>query len=536
MTAPNRLERVIRDLERDPHLLRVKKLLYCACYGVWEDSRDRLNQVSLDDLVQGVWERSPTVDALQFQLNRVVKTLNKPVEYAQVANGILRVLSQLYRDTYDITRPVVRTVVRPLTPPPSVPVTQARYGRSLGQPRHSEPAPTQWLISDSGPSGSSAQRSSEVAMAAHVVQALASHPEQQRLKKLLICVCKNFWENDPARLAATDWHKLIQETQELIPTLDNLDYVLQAIVKSLSKPIEYLPVAQILLDLVAPVYAQHRLDETQFFGVDNAPMLPEETHWHPAIASEVNPTAIVAPEPPVTQVRYHPHSVGGNGTGHSTDGTAQDSHALGGGAEDEKRTGPFAWALPDSPLDNSNAASPEGSPERPSQEPPAVASIDTGESEAFALRLALMRYANPLMAKIVAFSALYRLFRFSEQDWAELRRHDLATLLMALHQRYPNFTDLEVNLCAIAEQLEPSDKALQTAAALLKVLRPHYAKAGTAPARVLTAQTDSVRATQAESTDSLEADLARLTEALGHALDGAIDSIESDDLPLPFQS
>ncbi|NJM57462.1 MAG: hypothetical protein HC857_08530, partial [Synechococcales cyanobacterium RU_4_20] len=254
MTHLDRLDRVVSDLERDQNLPRIKKLLYCSCYGVWEDDVTRLERVTLREIARGVWERSPTLDALQFQLNRIVKTLNKPVEYAHVANSILRVMTQLYRDTYDITRP-------------------------LGRPAASPPPATQWL----GAEPAKPPMLSPAELEVHVVQALLAHPEQIRLKKLLLCVCKNIWENDPARLMAQNWADLLRETQDLIPTLENLDYVLQAIVKSLSKPLDYLPIASTLIQSIRPLYENRpKPTDTLFYGIDNSPsrQQPESTQFY----------------------------------------------------------------------------------------------------------------------------------------------------------------------------------------------------------------------------------------------------------------
>ncbi|NJN31897.1 MAG: hypothetical protein HC824_16810 [Synechococcales cyanobacterium RM1_1_8] len=288
MTTLDPLERVVSALARDPNLPRVKKLLYCACYGVWEDSLDRLDQVSLREVVQGVWERSPTLEALQFQLNRVVKTLNKPVAYAHVANGVLRILTELYLDTYDMTRPMGRfgALAAPMAaqedwfqsnPPASqTPASQTfpdldlRFQASPANVFEEETASTEWFTAQAAAGPTPAQISAQAAVRAHVVQSLSGHPEQLRLKKLLLCVCENIWENSQERLVAVNWEALLDETQRLVPLFNSLEDVLGAIVNSLSKPVEYLRLAQTILELVTPLYEQSQPDETQFFG-----MVPE---------------------------------------------------------------------------------------------------------------------------------------------------------------------------------------------------------------------------------------------------------------------
>ena len=672
MTSLEPLERVVSTLARDPNLPRVKKLLYCACYGVWEDNAERLNQVSLQEIVQGVWERSPTLEALQFQLNRVVKTLNKPVAYAHVANGVLQVLNELYFDTYDITQPVmVNRVQFPLSiqgsprpgnlPPGNAPSANPGFAKPAPEPGHygsganghhpedlgaqyysngapayrqqqgygnpaygnhqgypaqgngygAHPAPpayatgshgqqppafphapapvgygsasrspagqnpvgqnpvgnsqagyaqpvaapgdapaTHWFVggqqSHSPSSLTPAQLSAQTAVRAHVLQSLSQDQEQRRMKKLLVCVCHNHWENDRSHLAAVDWELLLDDARQLMPTLQSLEHVLEAIVHSLSKPMEYQRVAQLLLDIVTPLYEQERPDETQFFGVtpesSNAQYddSRDETqintsHTAPSQAgptySAANASNFRNPAPPV-QPRIASTGVYGNQPSRRTSDSFPDVAGGGTEANDGPPTGLFAPQLPVSPMDSKypprtlptadedlgdartdstiaiaqvvgqDAPTAYGmgaqdgghaykdAQDWEDQEAQALRGDDSGitceeeaENDEFTLRLSLMRYANPLMSKVVLFSALYRLFRFSEQDWSELRHHSLASLMAELEERYPNLIDLEMKLCGVAEQLEVPEQAMQTAAALLKVLKPRYDSAKQAPAR-----------------------------------------------------
>ncbi len=674
MTSLDPLERVVSTLARDPNLPRIKKLLYCACYGVWEDNAERLNQVSLQEIVQGVWERSPTLEALQFQLNRVVKTLNKPVAYAHVANVVLQVLNDLYFDTYDITQPVMVNRVQFPLAIPGAPGSSANPGNpaAVANPGFNTPAPanyrdaratpqgnyepqsspnsglphgqqqgygpdygtnpgyqnpgyqnqglneaaaptpphgahpqsfpsayaagnpgqsqqafsnaaqggyaqpgypqvghssaeyaqaadsstdapaTQWFVGGQEESAKTAltpaQLSAQTAVRAHVLQSLSQHREQRRMKKLLVCVCHNQWENNRSHLAALDWELLLDDARQLMPTLQGLEHVLKAIVNSLSKPLEYQQVAQLLLEIVTPLYEQERPDETQFFGVTPEPSAREgeqssspthyREHSRQAAPSHAGPTYPASAAPNFRTPASQPQSpsVGLYGAQPSRRASDSFSHASGNGslneANDEPPTGLFAPQLPASPMDSKypprslpshggdgsndltegNAAishvveeaavtaHPMGGQDganvyKDAQDwgdggSPALRSDGSGmtddeevENDEFTLRLSLMRYANPLMSKVVIFSALYRLFRFSEQDWVELRHHSLGSLIGELEERYPNLIDLEMKLCGVAEQLEVPEQAMQTVAALLKVLKPRYDSAKQAPAR-----------------------------------------------------
>ena len=91
------LDQVALALSQDKHNQRIKKLLICNCYGTWENQPDRINGIPWRQLLVDTLERSPTLDALNFQLNQLAKTLSKPVEYAQVANQVIEIVQELYR-------------------------------------------------------------------------------------------------------------------------------------------------------------------------------------------------------------------------------------------------------------------------------------------------------------------------------------------------------------------------------------------------------------------------------------------------------
>ncbi len=107
------------------------------------------------------------------------------------------------------------------------------------------------------------------------------------------------------------------------------------------------------------------------------------------------------------------------------------------------------------------------------QKPEITHEIRTGY-DPFDLRLELMRYTNPLRAKILIFSSLQNRATLDEQDWANLKNQNLDTLLYSLYERCETFSQLENHLCQAANALEDKSENNQAAAAILQCLGRFY--------------------------------------------------------------
>lgn len=83
-------------LEQDINIHRIKKLLIYTCKKYWEANSYIIEQTSLPDLIDVLIKMYPTTKELRSGLNKVVKTLNKSVEYALIAEIIIREVEPLY--------------------------------------------------------------------------------------------------------------------------------------------------------------------------------------------------------------------------------------------------------------------------------------------------------------------------------------------------------------------------------------------------------------------------------------------------------
>ncbi len=98
---------------------------------------------------------------------------------------------------------------------------------------------------------------------ASVSAQLEQSPHYLRIKKLLIFTCTGTWETHPDRLAAIDVRDLVAQTLEVRPTMRELRPTLENLVRSLNKPVEYLPVAETILRSIAVLYPDE--DPTEWF-------------------------------------------------------------------------------------------------------------------------------------------------------------------------------------------------------------------------------------------------------------------------------
>jgi hypothetical protein len=194
---------VIHQLEQDVNALRIKKLLLYVCKNWWENDATRLSVISLSSLIEEIQQTHLTVEHLRSRLTHSVGTLNKSADYFPIAHTIASALEILYaQETTEIS--VAKS------PIPQDPI----------------------------------------------VKTLEQDAQLIRIKKLLICACRKYWEANPKVIEQIDLKELIDELIELHPTFDQLRSSLNAVVKTLNKPIEYFAIAEIILREVEVRYGK----------------------------------------------------------------------------------------------------------------------------------------------------------------------------------------------------------------------------------------------------------------------------------------
>ena len=376
---------VAAALDQHVDALRMKKLLYYICRRQWESDTGRLQLANTRQLVTEVQAIAGDRTQLQTLIDRFVQTLNKRVEYTLVATNLLDVLGQLYGEG----------VTTGKTGAPDTELTMALAPTEQDTPQKTL-APE--------------RQSAAIAIAA----TLDAHPNQGRIKKMLVYLCRGQWVQDPNQLAQFPTASLLDELPQHFRDRAQLQQALVKFVKSLSKQAEYAAIAQWLLQAVRPLYPTKPGDQEPPTAESTTP--PENLTALGSATVPPPPAAIPVPNLPTAHVTI--------------------SHAL----------------------------------------PGAAVPTTTGRTtlNLFDIRLGILKYTNPLKAKILAFSALHSDFCFTRQDWFNLKSHDLDTLLRGLIQSCRNYTDLEYLLYSTAKRLEQPDDLIQTAETIIKYLRSYY--------------------------------------------------------------
>jgi len=87
---------ITKILEQEVHSSRIKKLMIYAARKHWEADPLKIDQAEINRLISELAHQYPTIESLQIGLAAIVKSLNKPIEYAAIANMILREMGKLY--------------------------------------------------------------------------------------------------------------------------------------------------------------------------------------------------------------------------------------------------------------------------------------------------------------------------------------------------------------------------------------------------------------------------------------------------------
>ena len=96
MKALSILDEVVRELEQDVNLSRIKKIIFFACKDFWENEPAQLASADLGILIEELCAKYSRLEDIEAVLNSIVSKVNKKTEYALVADLIVCQLSRLY--------------------------------------------------------------------------------------------------------------------------------------------------------------------------------------------------------------------------------------------------------------------------------------------------------------------------------------------------------------------------------------------------------------------------------------------------------
>ncbi|MEL6230218.1 MAG: adenylate/guanylate cyclase domain-containing protein [Cyanobacteria bacterium J06627_3] len=375
------IDQALQTLGDHAEHLRIKKLIFGTCQNLWENDTTVLDQFSLQHLIESLMRRNPSVDQCRASLYRIVATLNHKEVYSDVAEDILQAITPLY-----IERAANRL---PEAPPETEDVAEEVAGESKDRYQH-------------------------------VADELEYDPQIIRIKKVLYCLCHKVWETDIRKIEQADTAILVKQLYQLTPTPNDLKYRLRHLLHHLNRKAKYTKIVNIIFKAFNPLYsAQTELIPMSTPGLQNA-------------SDTDSPETCFGDLP----VGIHPD----NTVAFST--KAVEGPPMGDIAQVKDR------------------------------------------ADLFELRLDIIKYCNPLRAKILLHSTLYSPFAGSSQEWSLLRSKTLEDFLREVFNYCPSFQDLESKLSIIVHCLEDTDENEPVVTAILNAVKPYYAKPDKSPAPV----------------------------------------------------
>ena len=97
---------IVQELEQDPQIVRIKKLLLLSCTGHWESDSNRITLLDTARLIHRLRGLSPEMEVVERRLRQAAAYLNKPMVYDAIATTLIRKFARLYHtDTSQYTTP-----------------------------------------------------------------------------------------------------------------------------------------------------------------------------------------------------------------------------------------------------------------------------------------------------------------------------------------------------------------------------------------------------------------------------------------------
>ncbi|NET30065.1 hypothetical protein [Okeania sp. SIO1I7] len=103
MESFSMIDTVVNELKQDADLIRIKKVIYCACEGRWENDETKLEEINLKELIEELYKKTGNIETLDHRLSRIVSKVNKKTEYGLLAQKIIDSVGKLYPEEEDMT-------------------------------------------------------------------------------------------------------------------------------------------------------------------------------------------------------------------------------------------------------------------------------------------------------------------------------------------------------------------------------------------------------------------------------------------------
>ncbi|MGL6140341.1 MAG: hypothetical protein ACRC2M_23815 [Planktothrix sp.] len=240
MPTLSRLNEIAQNLETDPNITRIKKVLLCAYSGKWENDSHILDSINLTILLQNICQKHPQIEPLKIILNNILSRLNKKNEYNLVLNTIENQISQLY----------VQSNPRELSELNQVSITASETIKISPEELNS-------LSSAYSSQGVTVNQIRHISNLFDVRFKIMQHTNPLRAKLVIFSSLErefNYREEDWSQLKNQSLDDLLHELLQTFPNLDRLKSHLYKMAEYLEDTDENIQVVTVILDALSPYY------------------------------------------------------------------------------------------------------------------------------------------------------------------------------------------------------------------------------------------------------------------------------------------
>jgi WD domain, G-beta repeat len=90
------LDSVVRTLEKNSQIARIRKLVFCACHSRWSKDAQNMSGQELSSCLQTLIDRHPSIVEFRHELYQIAIRLNHSSEYYAVSNTICEEVETVY--------------------------------------------------------------------------------------------------------------------------------------------------------------------------------------------------------------------------------------------------------------------------------------------------------------------------------------------------------------------------------------------------------------------------------------------------------
>jgi class 3 adenylate cyclase len=390
--------------------------LAIAALALEQDPQIRRVKKLLFGIYQGVWENDPKVLA-QFELLSLLEKLHQRYPTLISLEKALQAMA-VRLNHKEIYMAVVQTIVAAL----------------------------ESVYYEVNQDESGIENSAIASLREHyreIAETLTQQPDRVRIKKLLYAMIHTVWENDPATLSVHTMEDLVADVHHIAPTETDLSYHLERIIKRLNRQNRYTQLALIISEAFHCLYSPHQASLDAAAG---------------DATGDVSDGGQTVMRDGQTVIRDGQTVMHGESSSGGEEGfTSLTRWASADSSEEQTKAGPVATT---SPVPASTEA--------------VTATSTRDRTSLFHLRLEIMRYTNPLRAKILLLSTVRSPFAGTQQDWITLKSKSLDDLIQDTFEYCKTFADLESKLTIMCHCVDNVGENIQAAGAILQAMKPYY--------------------------------------------------------------